>query len=181
MLSYRDQCWYSAKRRLDRELSTDHIPKKTPRSETFNQYKLSEEFQSLCEHFRAQIPSHFRIKSKSATNQPKTGISLKNLWLYGKRAARILVLKGDPHAVDGQSVLLIFVAMAVSRDVTLQFGHIGHILHTATQTSQAIVCLFTSNAAFQTHSTAGITRCHTKIHAFNSKGQMNLDFKYETS
>lgn len=43
---------------------------------------------------------------------------------------RILILKGDPHAVDGKRVFLILVSMVMSGDVPLHGGDVGYILHT---------------------------------------------------
>lgn len=42
---------------------------------------------------------------------------------------RILVFKWDSHAVDGQRVVVVFVAMVVSGNVSLHRGDVCHILH----------------------------------------------------
>ncbi len=43
---------------------------------------------------------------------------------------RILVFKGDPHAVDGEGVLLILVSVVVPGNVSLHCGNVCYILHT---------------------------------------------------
>lgn len=43
---------------------------------------------------------------------------------------RILVFKGDPHAVDGERVLLILISVVMPGNVSLHCGDVCHILHT---------------------------------------------------
>lgn len=43
---------------------------------------------------------------------------------------RILVFKGDPHAVNGQGVLIILVSVVMSGNMSLHCGNICYILHT---------------------------------------------------
>lgn len=47
---------------------------------------------------------------------------------------RILVFKRDPHAVNGQRVLLVLIPVIVTGHVTLKSSDVRHILHTKRHT-----------------------------------------------
>lgn len=49
------------------------------------------------------------------------------------RAAKILVLKGDPGAVHREHVLLCLVSVVMPGHMTLQDANISHILHSGTE------------------------------------------------
>ena len=51
--------------------------------------------------------------------------------VHGKRGAakRILVFKGDPHAVDGKGVVLVFVSVVVAGNMALHGRDVCDVLH----------------------------------------------------
>lgn len=62
-------------------------------------------------------------------------------------STRILVLKGNPHAVNGERVLIILIAMVMSGHVPLQNPNISHVLHSETKMAWAIRDLLLSQQA----------------------------------
>lgn len=58
----------------------------------------------------------------------RVAVQIKTSW-RDKSHGRILVFKWDSHAVDGQRVVVVFVAMVVSRNVSLHRGDVCDILH----------------------------------------------------
>ena len=56
--------------------------------------------------------------------------------------SRILVFKRDPHAVDGEGVLLILIPVVVTGDVTLHGGDVCHILHADRDEGKTLIAFF---------------------------------------
>lgn len=52
--------------------------------------------------------------------------------IFPRPSLRILIFKCNSHAVNGQRILLILVAVVVARHVALQDSNVSHVLHPET-------------------------------------------------